>query len=65
MQVNSNFDVSLLVDQVVDYACARNEGDQYCGVAQINATSDVCALLIVQSLSVNDNEYMAACSLPL
>ena len=54
MQVNSNLDVSLLVDQVVDYACTRNEGGQYCAIAQFNAASDVCALLIVQSITVDD-----------
>ena len=59
MQVN--LDVSLLVDQFVEYTCARNEGGQYCGVAQFNAASDVCALLIVKSLSVDDNEYMHGC----
>lgn len=44
-----NLDVSLLVDQIVDYACTRNEGGQYCAVAQINAAADVCALLMVRN----------------
>ena len=45
-----NETVALLVDQIVDYACATNENGEYCILAQMDNLNDVCALLRKQSL---------------
>ena len=42
-----NLDVTLLVDQVVDYSCATNEAGQYCAIAQLENITDVCALHVL------------------
>ena len=41
---------ALLVDQIVDNACATNENGEYCILAQLDNFNDVCALLQKRSL---------------
>ena len=45
-----NLTAALLVDQIVDYACATNENGEYCILAEMDNFNDVCALLQKQSL---------------
>ena len=54
MQVNGTLNFALLLDQIVDYACATNARGQYCSVAQLDNITDVCAksiaFLLIKSL---------------
>lgn len=62
-QMQLNLDVSLLVDQVVDYSCATNERGQYCAIAQLDDVTDVCIMLMKQSRSLDEDEYIYICCL--
>ena len=44
--IQLNLDVTLLVDQVVDFSCATNERGQYCAIAQLENVNDVCVITI-------------------